>query len=66
LDAGTLKRDGGPAGQFNIASMDGRIAEAMRDGHIPAAPPIENTDRFYGWCYFNPADIGNLWRKFPY
>src|SRR5688572_9563276 len=35
LDADRLKVSGGPEGPLNVAPRDGRIADAMRDGHIP-------------------------------
>ena len=35
MDADRLKVSGGPEEPLNVARRDGRIAEAMRDGHIP-------------------------------
>lgn len=35
LDADRFKAIGGPEEPLNVARRDGRIAEAMRDGHIP-------------------------------
>ena len=45
LDANRLKVIGGPSEQLNVAPKDGRIAEAMRDGHIPITRSRSNKPR---------------------